>query len=60
MRNRSISLLLALSLSLSAAAPLFAVPRDFEPRDPISRLVRVLKKALHIGADADEIIVPHP
>ncbi|HEY4639924.1 MAG TPA: hypothetical protein VII75_01150 [Thermoanaerobaculia bacterium] len=60
MRNRSLSLLVALSLSLSAATPLFAISRDFEPRDPITRLVRLIKKTLHIGTNNDQIIVPHP
>jgi hypothetical protein len=60
MRNRSLSLLLALSLSLSAAAPLCALPRDFDPRDPITRLVRLIKKTLHIGTNDDTLSVPHP
>jgi len=60
MRKRALSLVLAVFFSLSAATPLFAIPRDFEPRGPIQRIVRVIKKLLHIGTNDDQISVPHP
>jgi hypothetical protein len=60
MRNRTLSLVLAVFFSLSAAAPLFASPRDFEPRDPISRIVRLIKKILRVAPNDDQMSVPHP
>ena len=60
MRNRSLSFLVAALLSLSAVTPLIAATRDFEPRDPITRFVRIIKKVLRIGVNDDAAVVPHP
>jgi hypothetical protein len=60
---RSVAFSLVLTLLLSAAVPLVAAGRDRnEPRwrDPIDRIVRVVKKFLTVGTNGDGLIPPNP
>jgi hypothetical protein len=60
MRKRFLSRVLVVSLMLFGATSILGSARDFEPRDPISRIVRVIKKVLRVTPNDDAVIVPHP
>jgi hypothetical protein len=49
----------SLTFVLAASTPVVAAPRDKEPRDPITKIVRIIKRFIGISPTA-EIMPPIP